>query len=231
MTKIESISAERLERAFVAISSVLPRTFPQAARQTYSFEGLTKALINLKEPLECAKRNGGLVNPWVLAGLKRDEVRNVAALAGLWQTAFGGTVSQRFLTKYLQAAIEGIAWDDELHSGYQISTETSPIGDRADRVDVILETASFVIGIEVKIDASLGREQLERYLASIDRRAKLRKARAYVVLLAPFRSPIAGVTSTSWRDVAGAARLASGRTDRAFIHQYIAAFGDHVSSF
>lgn len=233
MTKIETFSAERLEKAFAAIAQVIPRTFPQAAKQTYSLERLAQALTKLREPLERAKRKGGLVNPWTIAGLRRDEVRNAAALAGLWQTVFGGEVSQRFLAEYLRSGTETIAWEDELRSGYQVSTEISPIGDRSDRVDLIVETANCVVGIEVKIDASLGREQLERYLVSIDRRAKLRKAKPFVVLLAPFRSPITGVTSTSWNDVARAARLAGGGTlsDRSFVEQYIAAFGDHVSRF
>lgn len=233
MTKIETISAERLQKAFAAIAPVLPRAFPQAAKQTYSLEKLAHALSQLREPLERAKRRGGLVNPWTIAGLKRDEVRNAAALAGLWQTAFGGEVSQQFLAEYLRTATGVIAWQDELRGGYQIATEISPIGDRSDRVDLIVETANCVIGIEVKIDAALGREQLERYLASIDRRAKLRKAEPLVVLLAPFRSPIDGVASTSWNDVARAARLAGGGTlaDRSFVERYIAAFGDHVSRF
>lgn len=233
MTKIETISAERLEKAFAAIAPVLPRAFPQAAKQTYSLEKLASALSELREPLERAKRKGCLVNPWTIAGLKRDEVRNAAALAGLWQTAFGGEVSQRFLAEYLRSATEAIAWEDELHSGYQIATEISPVGDRSDRVDLIVETANCVVGIEVKIDAALGREQLERYLVSIDRRAKLRKAKPLVVLLAPFPSPIAGVRSTSWNDVARAARLAGRSThaERSFVEQYIAAFGDHVSRF
>nr|WP_237440689.1 PD-(D/E)XK nuclease family protein [Erythrobacter ramosus] len=173
------------------------------------------------------------MNPWAIAGLKRDEVRNAAALAGLWQTAFGGDASRRFLAEYLQIAIEGIAWDDELRGGYQISTEVCPIGDRTDRVDLVVETKGYVVGIEVKIDALMGRKQLERYLVSINRRATLRKAKAFVVLLAPFRSPIAEVSSTSWSDVALAARVASKSADdsRTFIAQFIAAFGDHVSRF
>ena len=64
MTKIETFSAERLEKAFAAIAQVLPRTFPQAAKQTYSLEKLAQALTKLREPLERAKRKGGLVNPW-----------------------------------------------------------------------------------------------------------------------------------------------------------------------
>nr|WP_229364185.1 PD-(D/E)XK nuclease family protein [Sphingomonas sp. PL-96] len=60
------------------------------------------------------------------------------------------------------------------------------MGDAADRLDLIIETSLYLIGIEVKIRAGLGRDQLERYKASVFRRAELQKRSARIVLLAPF---------------------------------------------
>lgn len=227
---IMPMSAERLEAAFAALAPLFVHRLPQAPKQIYALGNLQRAFDALEAPLAAARADGGLVNLWAIAGLKRDEVRVAAALAGLWRADFGGTASLRFLREYLEAALPGIAWDAELAPGYGVEAECNPTGDVSDRVDLVVETLRHLIGIEVKIDAGLGPQQLERYGLAIGRRAAFTGRAPHVILLAPFASEAA--LSTSWCDVAAAARRAvPGKTSaRSFTAHYIASFGDYVSS-
>ena len=229
----EILTPQQLEQAFAALRRVLPTDQPRAAKQFYALGDLQAAFRALKQPLAIAKERGGLINPWSLASLGRDEIRNAAALAGLWMAEFGGEASKRFLAYYLSAALPGSNWLGELDPGYRAGTEVCPMGDAADRVDIVIETARYLIGVEVKIGAGLGREQLERYSASISRRAKLQNLVPRVVLLAPFRAAPSDISSSSWSDVARAAQAtaARGADDRTFVQLLIASFGDHVRAF
>ena len=227
------LQANALETAFLALRAVLPSGQPRAPKQFYALGDLQAAFHSLRAPLATAKARGGLINPWSLAGLGQDEERNAGALAGLWMTEFGGETSRMFLAHYLRAALPATDWFEALGTGYRVSTEVCPMGDVADRVDLIIETSAHLIGIEVKIRAGLGRDQLDRYKASVSRRAELQKRSARIVLLAPFSPNVPDVSTTGWSDVARAASTAAGVSvaGRSFVQQIIAAFGEHVGSF
>lgn len=226
-------TVDALKHAFQAISCVLPPPAPAAGQQFFALDRVEHALRELRDPLDQARRQGGLLNPWALMGLKRDEVRTAAALAGLWLPEFGGEISLKFLATFLILATGYEDWALELRADYRVDTERSPLGDRADRVDLIVETRSHLVAIEVKIDAGLGERQLDRYLASVRRQADLKGLTPHVVLLAPYPSPIDGVGSANWRDVAAASRQAirARADDRTLVEQLIGRFGDHVSGF
>lgn len=230
---VEALSAGDLENAFDALRRVLPLAPPRTPKQFYALHDLQAAFRALKQPLAAAKKMGGLINPWALASLGHDEVRNAAALAGLWMSEFGGETSRNFLGNYLSKAIAGVDWANELERGYRIETEVCPLGDAADRVDLIIETMRYLIGVEVKIRAGLGRQQLERYTASLVRRAKLQKLSPQVVLLAPFQTKLPEVASTTWFDVARAAHAVSysRRADRSFVQQLIDSYAAHIRNF
>ncbi|MCG6122972.1 MAG: PD-(D/E)XK nuclease family protein [Microvirga sp.] len=223
----------KLQGAFQAIGQALPVPPPGIAKQFYALHDLQTAFQALKCPLSIAKEGGGLINPWSLAGLGQDEVRNAAILAGLWMSEFGGNTSKRFLASYLAGAIANIDWICELDRGYRVATEVCPMGDIADRVDLVIETPAYLIGVEVKIRAGLGKEQLERYTASIYRRAKLQRLAPWVVLLAPFQTNHLNVLSTSWADVARAGRAAAGQqvASRSYVQNLVASFAEHVRAF
>jgi hypothetical protein len=229
----DGLQPNALETAFLALRAVLPTGQPRAPKQFYALGDLQAAFQSLKGPLATAKARGGLINPWSLAGLGHDEVRNAGALAGLWMTEFGGETSRLFLAHYLRTALPMTDWFEALGTGYRVSTEVCPMGDVADRVDLIIETSVHLIGIEVKIRAGLGRDQLDRYKVSVSRRAELQKRSARIVLLAPFSPNVPDVSSTGWSDVARAAYTAAGVSvaGRSFVQQMIAAFGEHVEAF
>lgn len=230
---IEAPRSRELQAAFLALRNVLPDNVPRAPKQFYALDDLQTALQALKGPLAEAKARGGLINPWALASLNRDEVRNAATLAGLWMPEFGGAASQEFAASYLSTAIPQIDWSIELGDGYRVATEVCPLGEGADRVDLVIETLRHLIGIEVKIRAGLGPDQLERYSLAIRRRADLQHLKPWVVLLAPFRTSLPAIASTSWHDIARAARAVAGEkaSERSFVQHLIASFGEHVQDF
>lgn len=230
---VDSVASHKLEQAFAALRRVLPTDQPRAPKQFYDLADLRTAFRALKQPLAMAKERGGLINPWALASLGRDEIRNAATLAGLWMTEFGGEASKRFLANYLSTTIPGHDWVCELDPGYRVGTEVCPMGDAADRVDVVIETARHLIGIEIKIGAGIGRDQLERYAASISRRAELQRLMPRVILMTPGPTRRSGVWTSSWSDVAHAARavVKTPIEDRTFIQRLIVSFGDHVRAF
>lgn len=223
-------SSSELEAAFMALRAVLPTGQPRTPKQFYALEDLERAFGALQKPLAMAKERGGLINPWSIASLGQNEIRNAAVLAGLWMVEFGGETSLQFAAAYLSTALPDVDWSMELRKGYRVATEVCPLGEAADRVDLVIETSRYLIGIEVKIRAGLGRDQLERYTSAIKRRAELQKLYPLVVLLAPFSTKLHTVLSTTWADISGAARAAAGEkvAERTFVQHMIASFGDHV---
>jgi hypothetical protein len=222
-----------LTAALEALAPKLRPISPRAIAQPYPANQILSALDNLSGPLSKARAAGGALNIWTVAGLRRDEVRNAQALAGLWKVEFGGVTSRQFLTGFLNQILGGVAWDDELAQGYRITTEISPLGDRSDRVDLAVETPHHLVGIEIKIGAGLGPRQLERYAAAIETRARWRRVAPHLILLAPFKTDTAGIASASWADVARAAEGAAGALPgrNTPIEASIASFADHVRSF
>lgn len=227
---LEQPSLPELEAAFRALHGVLPTGHPRPPKQFYSWNDLQSAFQALRQPLAIARERGGLINPWALAKLGQNEVRNAASLAGLLMIEFGGETSLRFAAGYLSSAFPDVEWSKELGEGYRVATEVCVLGEIDDRVDLVIETSSYLIGIEVKIRAGLGRNQLERYSSAISLRAELQKLNPLVILLAPFRAKTSAVASTSWSDVSRAA-LAAARekvAERTFVQHLIASFGEHA---
>lgn len=223
----------RLVEAFQAIRDVLPPAPSRPAQQFYNIAKIETAFVALGKAVSVIKEQGGIINPWAIAGVKDHEIRNSAALAGLWLADFGGDSSKRFLVAYLSSAIDTVDWADELAHGYNVETEVDPAGEGVDRVDLVIQTKSYLIGIEVKIKAGLGREQLERYSRSLPQRAQLLNLQSIVILLAPFKSHLPDIISTHWANVSAAAAMAAGHKirERSFAQQLIASFGEHVSKF
>ncbi len=229
----DALSGQKLEAAFGALRLALPTAQPRAPKQFYALQDLQAAFSALKRPLSVARERGGLINTWALTGIGHDEVRNAAALAGLWMVEFGGDASRSFLGNYLSKALPNVDWAVELDRGYRVETEVCPLGDAADRVDLIITTGGYLVGVEVKIRAGLGREQLERYTASVHRRAEFQKLMPQILLLAPFKTRLPTVSSTTWQDVASAARAAASvsATSHSFVQHLIDSFADHVLKF
>ncbi len=192
---------------------------------------LSQLFAALQVPVEALKLKGGRLNLWEIAGLKRNEVRTAGALAGLWRADFGGATSRDFLGFYLERVIKDVDWGGELLGKYNVLTEVNPLGDTSDRVDLVIETAQYLIGIEIKINARLGDKQLTRYASALASRARHMQKSPILILLAPFSDPDSKVPASSWSDVSAAAKQATrcDLAEKTSIHHVITQFGDYVA--
>lgn len=192
-------------------------------------------LADLAPKLSDMRRDGGEINVWRLAGLKRAEVRNAAVLAAMWSPGVMGDRAVAFLNGFLRClpSDRKLPSGDELARGYVVRTEHCATGAITERVDITVEGGSFVLAVEVKIDAGEGREQLVRYRQSVQDWARTRGKRGTVILLAPFQTPVPGIVQADWRDVVAAARAILPRQRLAFTHsdRLLDDFARHAIAF
>lgn len=132
-------------------------------------DALAVFLESLGKPLIASRHGAFQFDPWEVAGLAYDEVRNTGVLAwllnpqgshGLGFAAMNGlltTVNHHFVSNF----------DGEFSAApgrfCRVRTEINPNGEIADRVDIEIDAESFYLIIEVKIRAPEQPRQLERY--------------------------------------------------------------------
>lgn len=199
---------------------------------------LMNAIAELESPITNFRSQGLGLNPWVAAGIGRNEVRNTAVLASLLRPELGGLTARDFLRAILAQVDTSrgcfLPSAEQLASHYSVACEQCPVGELRDRIDLLIEGVDFLLGIEVKIDAGLGERQLERYIASLERRAGLTKKRLGIVFLAPFPSAEThGIGHLSWRHVVRAARTILPRNlgEHTPFTRLVEQFSEHVSAF
>jgi hypothetical protein len=194
----------------------------------------------LKPLLASARKRGDFNNPWIIAGLKRDEVKNTAVLAGLWNPSAGGEMAVQFLNNFLEPlrtkAPDGheLPTLEQLQKHYSIGCEQCPLGDQSDRMDILIEGDEFLLCIEVKIDAILQPNQLQRYDAALQQRARGVSKKHSVVFLTVSKPSIQELaTHGTWKDVAAAARktLSAKRSTWSFNQHLLEFFAQHVVKF
>jgi len=205
-----------------------------------NFGRLTAALATLKRPLALARAQGKFLNVWAIAGLKRDEVRNAAVLATLFDPRRCGEQARTFLAAFLSrlrnTGAESLPSDDELQEPYTVDTEVYPIGNMENRLDISIDGPSFLLVVEIKIKAPEGDHQLDGYLSVMNRRAQVLGKRPSLIFLSPRppRMPMVSVTHASWRDVVLSARDVIGpkkSIERGFNVQLLEQFASHVVTF
>lgn len=228
--------AERLGSLLPRLHQVLPPPAMPNSPVAIATERLETVLSALSKVLGNARSAGAMINPWTVAGLKRREVRNAAVLAALWSPAQGGVTALRFLTEFLRrvdARDQSLPTAEDLVQGYTVRAECSPEGDLRDRVDLVLEGPRHIVGIEVKIGAGEGADQLDRYARSINNVAQGRDKAAVLIFLAPFAPSRADVLHANWSTVRSAAFAAvpSKRSDWTFMDHLVSSFGRHVATF
>jgi hypothetical protein len=209
---------------FFRCASPLIREIGKPRRWPITAPHLATVLGQMHAPLERI-RSAASANIWITAGLRTDEVRICAVLAKLWDWHHYGSEGRLFLLRCLTVLGPERAPDIcELGRGYRIQTEHCLNGLLADRVDITIETDRSVVGVEVKIYAGEGNQQLARYVKSIALRAELiRRSNPQVIFLSP-RGPSNQYKSgrwLTWRQVADAAALANPATSAGFqIHAF-----------
>lgn len=215
------------------------RPAPRGSRPTPKVldpERLHEVLTTLRSPLADARESGVMLNPWIMAGLGRNEIRNASVLASFISPRICG----RFAVDLLNAFLEPLRSDaqplptrTDLESGYHVRTEHYVTGNERDRVDLTIEGSEFVLGIEVKIDAPEGPLQLERYVETIRRWGQRRSKRAAVIFLAPYSADRPDVISADWHLFVAASRkvVARTKTDRTETQKLLQLFARHVADF
>lgn len=135
---------------------------PEAAPP--DIQSLTALLNSVEHPLHAARASALNFDPWKVAGLGRDEVRNSSVLAWLLNPrgshGFGDALLQRLLNHLAQ---QRSGFPTTTGPYCHVRTEQTPNGERSERVDLEIDAADFYLLIEVKIGAPEGTEQLNRY--------------------------------------------------------------------
>lgn len=125
---------------------------------------LSNWLSSMSTPLEAVHTSAWNFDPWEVAGLGRDEVRNTSVLAWLLNPrgshGMGSEVLQNLLS-YINK--QKSHFPDSAGNFCNVRTEICPNGDLSDRLDIEIDAANFYLIIEVKIGAIEGNEQLSRY--------------------------------------------------------------------
>jgi hypothetical protein len=135
---------------------------PEAASP--DIQTLTALLNSVALPLQAARASAWNFDPWEVAGLGRDEVRNSRVLAWLLNPrgshGFGDALLQHLLNHLAQ---QRRGFPTATGPYCHVRTEQTPNGERSERVDLEIDAAAFYLLIEVKIGAPEGAEQLNRY--------------------------------------------------------------------
>lgn len=210
---------------------------PSRADRRLDADRLAILLPALSTVLSDRPLGGGSINPWTIAGIKRREGPNAAVLAALWTPAQVGEVGRVFLGEFFARcgtrAGQSLPGRAELTLGYRMRIENCPGPDGSDRVDLVIETASHLVGIEIKIDAREGRDQLARYVEAIGRSARQLDKEPRVIFLAPFAPSRDDVIAADWSTIraAAAAALPRRRSEHEISHHLVAQFARHVRDF
>lgn len=137
---------------------------PEPAPLQIDAAKLAHWLADMAQPMADARRGAFQFDPWQVAGLGRDEVRNSAVLAwllnpsgshGLGDAAMLGLLDdlRRFDSRFPTSCSRFC----------RVRVESNPDGDRGNRVDIEIDDAHFYALIEVKLGAPEGEDQLKRY--------------------------------------------------------------------
>ncbi len=123
----------------------------------------------MQEPIISARRGAFSCNPWKVAGIGEDEVRNSFVLAWLINPreshGLGTCVLESILAQVNRFSVKHGRSELPSSPGQfcRVRTEISPNGDDSSRFDIEIEDENFYLVIEVKINAPESEGQVERY--------------------------------------------------------------------
>ena len=125
----------------------------------------------VQAPMLAAQQQGLGVNVWQTAGLKNDEVRHSKVLK--WFLDCRGDHGQGN-TILLQLLKELPLLEKYQPKRYFTTEECCPLGSQESRVDIEIDADEFLLFIEIKINATEGKDQLQRYIDIAQAKAKNR---------------------------------------------------------
>lgn len=183
-----------------------PPAAARAPRATIDAAALAAWLADLEQPLLAARLGAFDFDPWAVADLGRDELRNTRVLSwllnprgnhGLGNAGLSALLAA--VNRHFQSKSNDDAWTDPGRF-CRVRTEINPNGEIDDRVDIEIDAEKFYLIVEVKIDAPEQPGQLERYGLQAEVRAA---GRAWAVI---FLTP-GGFPPTTAGKYAGSARI------------------------
>lgn len=196
-----------------------------------------KHLLNDIHPkLHAARAAGKFMNIWSAAGLRRNELRNAAVLAWLLDPLGTHGLDDRMANAFFSRVRRSPTWLGQRTDfrAMTVVTEERPLGSSENRVDISVTGPTFIMFIEVKIDAPEGVRQLDRYLKEIElKSASLGGCEGAVVFLTRHGEPTnSDCASLAWRDVEHAlAEVAKSLPLSDARKTMLIQFAEHIQSF
>jgi hypothetical protein len=118
----------------------------------------------LAQPLTDARKGAFHFDPWEVAGLGRDEVRNSSVLAWLLNPKGSHGLGDAAMRGLLQDLSQfDVRFPLECSRYCQVRVESNPDGNSCNRIDIEIDDEKFFVVIEVKIGAPEGVDQMKRY--------------------------------------------------------------------
>lgn len=181
-------------------------TLPVAALSTDRLRGLVGRLSDSEKERRATPTP---VNVWQISGMGRDERRAATALAWLLnpqQTHRLGTLPLHGFFDAVRASdLLPTRPDDLLRCSIRV--EERPMESERDRIDLVIDHPDLLIFVEIKIDATEGPRQLERYVEAAKQAAHFQGRAAWAVVYLTRSAPAsssADILPLSWRSLASA---------------------------
>lgn len=168
-----------------SLATWLPQFFAQWPRQaldtqlreppavTVDARQLSAFFNDIEQPIAALRHGTFSFDPWEVAKLGRNEVRNSAVLAWLLDPhgnhGFGDLPLKALLSAVRECGRE--AFPENFTRYCRVNVEKYPTGDATNRVDIEVDADNFFMLIEVKIDAYEQKEQIRRYIGEAKKRA------------------------------------------------------------
>ncbi|OEY98217.1 hypothetical protein BJI46_00645 [Acinetobacter qingfengensis] len=142
----------------------------------------------VQQPIREAKKQGLHANVWQTAGLGRDEVKNSQVLK--WFLDYRGDHGRG--NEFLKELISLLPERFQIYNVERYSTiaECCPLGQQENRIDIEIDTSQFLLFIEIKIDATEGQDQLQRYINLVQAKAGLTRDWAVIYLTKNGKLPV-----------------------------------------
>ena len=125
----------------------------------------------VQAPIRVAQQQGLAVNVWQIAGLKTDEVRHSKVLKWFLDCRGDHGQGNAILLHLLK---ELPLMEKYQPKRYFTTEECCPLGNQESRVDIEIDADEFLLFIEIKINATEGKDQLQRYIDIAQAKAKNR---------------------------------------------------------
>lgn len=185
------------------------------------------------------------LDPWRVAKLGFDEVRNTSVLAWMLNPRGSHSLGALAIYSFLSLTTEAIPLTNVDFKRIKVRTEQYlDVGSNRNRADIIIECPQFFLVVEVKVRHVEGDSQLARYGEFADQRAGNRPWAMAYLSVSGSPAETAGswnqkVVNISWRDLAGsiATQLrrhrsqSDGSFDSLLANWLFETFLNHVSKF